>query len=694
MSRNNFKFSLIAASVLVATSSHAALYKVVEVDPTSSMSADGIYDAEVTEFYGSAIEKQSNRDFTAEPMGCFTENSACQDYRLVGDSRNGSEGHSYRQEVPFNYDSSFFYTDWGRNRDYCRSELGYQTCDPAWTDKMWYSFGVKEGGAEDKCKERKGKFGGLLRERDAFLTSQQVGWNDCYGEDDYFSNALAFAEISASSDPMSNANKLFVLPLSDYKPVGVASPDVNSENVVINNLVNDDKVIGNTSSGYYRTDAGNLATAYRHRGFVFDGTNTQMLPPLANDGNEAELNITKQMGRTMVFDSFSYKNSTYYVGSASVGPFDYGDSNKYWEGGDLNTCVGNADPASLRQCQNFAFATKASVWNENAEVYQASNWTQGGTRNVDKKAMQGSARAAVVSAIDGDLKDKPILVGLNSFQDGSNVFMEATVFKPSTDPSATIEAGNFWAPVRVNRSTVKDGDDFVYSNSVASDINENLILIGEAKRRGDKRENGAAPNRMFLASVNATNGSSEARYFDELNNNSGIFFRGVGGETGAINNFNEIVGAVDAEQSTEYFGKKRRQRGFIYPYNATGTDLDRLAVFQGKPWLLDDLTNDGQLGGNNQYRIVDAADINDDGVIAATALKCDGGYDTTGHNSYCGNGQKKEKLVAVKLIPIANASERSIQPRGVEAPPVKRNGAGLGWMALIMLGFFGLRRNK
>ncbi|GAL34426.1 hypothetical protein JCM19240_1334 [Vibrio maritimus] len=141
MSRNNFKFSLIAASVLAATSSHAALYKVVEVDPTASMSADGIYDAEVTEFYGSAIEKQSNRDFTAEPMGCFTENSACQDYRLVGDSRNGSEGHSYRQEVPFNYDSSFFYTDWGRNRDYCRSELGYQTCDPAWTDKMWYSFG-------------------------------------------------------------------------------------------------------------------------------------------------------------------------------------------------------------------------------------------------------------------------------------------------------------------------------------------------------------------------------------------------------------------------------------------------------------------------------------------------------------------------------------------------------------------------
>lgn len=306
--------------------------------------------------------------------------------------------------------------------------------------------------------------------------------------------------------------------------------------------------------------------------------------------------------------------------------------------------------------------------------------------------MQGSARAAVLANIDGVLK--PILVGLNSFQDGSNVFMEATVFRPSADPSATIESGNFWTPVRISRSTIKDGDDFVYSNSVATDINENLILIGEAKRRGDKRENGAAPNRMFLAEVNPTDGSPEARYFDELNSNSGIFFRGVGGETGAINNFNEIVGAVDAEQSTEYFGKKRRQRGFIYPYNGSGTDANRLAVFQGQPWLLDDLTNDGQLGGNNQYRVIDAADINDDGVIAATALKCDGGYDTTSHNSYCGNGQKKEKLVAVKLIPIANEAERSIQTRGVEAPPVQRSGGSLGWMALIMLGFFGLRRNK
>jgi hypothetical protein len=696
MSRINFKISLIAASVMAATSSHAALYKVVEVDPTASMSSTGIYDAEVTEFYGSAIQK-TTRDLSALPLGCFQDGSTCPEYSLAGDSRNGSEGHSYRQEVPFNYDSSFYYTDWGRNRDYCRNELGYQTCDPAWADKLWYSFGSGNNGANDSCATKRGKFGGLLRERDAFLNSQQTGWNNCYGEDSYYSNALAFEENTASSNPSSPsaASRLSITPSSVYKPAGVSAADQNSENVVVNNLLDNGNVIGNTSSGYYRTSAGNLATAYRNRGFVFNGSSTKMLPPLANDGTDSEKAITAQMGRTMAWDSFSDGTNTYFVGSASVGPFDYGDNNKDW-GGDLNNCVGKSDPAALRECQNFAFATKAAVWNANGDVFQASNWTVGTSRNVDKKAMQGSARAAVVSSkVTGDLQNKPVLVGLNSFQDGNNLFMEATVFKPSTDPNAKIESGNYWSPVRITRSTVKDGDDFVYSNSQATDINENFVLIGEAKRRGDKRENGAAPNRMFLASVDSSSGAAEARYFDELTGNSGIFFRGVGGETGAINNFNEIVGAVDAEQSTEYFGKKRRQRGFIYPYNTTGTVAERLAIFEGKPWLLDDLTNGGQFSvSNNQYRIVDASDINDDGVIAATALKCEGGYDTTGHNSYCGSGQKREKIVAVKLIPIANAAERTIEARALEAAPVERKGGSLGWMAMIFLGFLGLRRNK
>ncbi|GAL21256.1 hypothetical protein JCM19235_531 [Vibrio maritimus] len=336
MSRNKFKISLVAASVLAATSGHAALYKVVEVDPTGSIQSTGVYVDDITEFYGSAIEKPSG---AVNALGCFAEGTTCNEYQLFGDSRNGSEGHSYRQEIPFNFDSSFFYTDWNRNRDYCRNELGYQTCDPGWTDKMWYSFS---------------NVGGLLRERDAFYNSSQTGWNNIKGEDDYLSNALGFSETTASSDPdnASVATRMNVAPVSDYKPAGVASPEVNSENVVINGLTsNDGFAIGNTSSGYYRINTsannsvGNLATAYRHRGFVQSADNTtNMLLPVLTDGTTQDQKITNNMGRTMGWSSFYYEGKEYIVGSAAVAPFDYNDDNKNWNG-DLNNCLID-DPAS------------------------------------------------------------------------------------------------------------------------------------------------------------------------------------------------------------------------------------------------------------------------------------------------------------------------------------------------------------
>jgi hypothetical protein len=530
---------------------------------------------------------------------------------------------------------------------------------------MWFSFS---------------SLGGLKRERDAWLNPT------------YRSNAEAFVNTGQIASEQPNTG---------YSPSGFNYQD-QSSNVVVNSLdgVN---AIGNTSSGYYENGSSS-ALVYRHRGFYGSSTQPTILNPVQASRSSASETITEKMGRTMAFDAIDItidNNSTkYVVGSASVAPFDYTDENKNYRGSVAN-CVNNstinADPAAYAECQNFAFATKAAIWDvtnpgTSANPIIVSNWINTQGTVIEKKSPQGSIRGAVISENAGAFNNQPVLVGLNTTREDGNAFMQATVFVPN---GSDITAGAGWDSKTISGSTIKSGSDFIYSSSVATDINKNLVLIGEAKRRGDKRENGAAANRMFFAEVDSS-GNASARYFDAENGNSGIFFRGVGGETGAINNFNEIVGAVDAEQSTEYFGKKRRQRGFIYPYNnvSKGTDPYRLAIFQGKPWLLDDLTNDGQLGGNNQYRIVDAADINDDGVIAATALKCDGGYDTTGHNSYCGNGQKKEKLVAVKLIPIANAKPSDIQTRGVEAPPVKRNGGSLGWMALIMLGFFGLRRNK
>ncbi|AYV19870.1 MULTISPECIES: DUF3466 family protein [Vibrio] len=690
MSRINFKISLIAAGVMAATSSQAALYKVVEVAPTDSSYEKGVANGvDVTEFYGSAIGKERK---TTGSLGCFGQSCNSVAYTLLSESRTGSEGHSFKQEVAFNYDTSFYYRDWTRNRDYCRNELGYQTCDPGWADKLWFSYS---------------DHGGLQRQKEAWKNNN------------YKSTAQSFIDgglLLANTLPETN------------NPDGFNSPISASANTVINQISEDGadvKAIGNTSSGHF-TNGTNAARTYLNRGFVGDASGISVLEPMQDsfiipykaENTANELAVVRRMGMTMAFDSFEYDDTNsgtgtkYVVGSAAVTPFAYTDGDKSYGGESLENCVtgGYSDPASQFNCQNFGYATKAAIWKvDGAGSLQAvpvSPWRNSGnngnvaTPNVDnKRAMQGSVRGAVISNQAGILQGKPVLVGFNSYQDGNNVFMQATVFKSSSVTNANIMNGDSWEPSIISRATIKDGDDFVYSNSVATDINKNLVVIGEAKRRGDKRENGAAPNRMFLTSIDSSGNVGSAQYFDELNGNSGIFFRGVGGETGAINNFNEIVGAVDAEQSTEYFGKKRRQRGFIYPYNVADSSdqemIDRRAIFQNRPWLLDDLTNGGsESTNNNQFRIVDAVDINDDGVIIATALKCEGGYDTTGHNSYCGSGQKREKVVAVKLIPIANATSADIQTRALEAAPVERKGGSLGWMAMIFLGFLGLRRNK
>ena len=130
------------------------------------------------------------------------------------------------------------------------------------------------------------------------------------------------------------------------------------------------------------------------------------------------------------------------------------------------------------------------------------------------------------------------------------------------------------------------------------------------------------------------------------------------------------------------------------------SDASRIALFESKAWWLDDLTNDGNASGdNNKFRIIDASDINDAGVISATAIKCTVGgttqvYDTTAHNSYCGGAASNavEEVVAVKLIPISGATKADIQTRSTDTEKVDRQGGSLGWLTLTVLGLLGFRR--
>ncbi|EEX37187.1 membrane protein [Vibrio metschnikovii] len=319
---------------------------------------------------------------------------------------------------------------------------------------------------------------------------------------------------------------------------------------------------------------------------------------------------------------------------------------------------------------NF-YTSKGVIWDSSGTMTEIPWQTTNPER--DNRLAQGSLRDVTVK--DGHI----YAVGYNTFYDDRN-FMQASVSSVKVGESNWITKPVTGATVRENGT----GGDFIHSHSLLTAVNEHGIAIGEAKL--SRAESGAYANRLFVVpEIN----DPKANFL-----NGSLFFAGAGGKAGAINNFNEIVGQIDTEETREVGGKPRRKRGFIYPY---GTELqgsvpERQAIFNNRAWLLDDLTNGSEFSDNNQYRIIAANDINDAGVIAATALKCTGGYDSTAHNAQCGAGKGQEKTVAVKLVPIAGKTDKDISPRGMDDLVVERNGAGLGLWSLILGGLLWFRR--
>ncbi|MDK9765082.1 DUF3466 family protein [Vibrio sp. D420a] len=340
---------------------------------------------------------------------------------------------------------------------------------------------------------------------------------------------------------------------------------------------------------------------------------------------------------------------------------------------------------------SITFSSKPAIWN--AGNVKQITWIQGDIPQTGDYFAQGSMRGLTEN--NGKLYG----VGFGTANGSGDLQdMNASIF---ISDSLDLSTAN-WDTVQIPNARVQSGsssDDAIYSNSVVSDINENLFAVGHAKRNGYVPENGSAANKAFIVE-NASNTTPSATFLS-----GGIFFNGAGSEAKSVNKFNEFVGQVDADTIREVDGSERRHRGFIYPYQADGTDASRIALFDSKAWWLDDLTNGANVDGqdfsdqNNFFRIIDASDINDAGVISATAIKCTVNgvaqqYDTTSHNSYCGNASSDavEEVVAVKLVPISGATSADIKARGTDSQNVERQGAGLGVFALTLLGFLGFRR--
>ncbi|HFG2215136.1 DUF3466 family protein [Vibrio cholerae] len=342
---------------------------------------------------------------------------------------------------------------------------------------------------------------------------------------------------------------------------------------------------------------------------------------------------------------------------------------------DGDYTVGSVSKSSPNN-EGTYFYSKPAIWKNDGSATVELNWPTGTEPNRNNRLAQGSMRNVVENG------GKLYAVGYSSY-DTDNHYMQASVFE--LDNTSNFSNAASWTTKAVSGAESRIGGDYIHSNSVVTDVNKNLVALGSAKRAGSRPENGAAGNRLFV--IEDVSASTPTANFLT----GGIFFTGAGGKAGAINSYNEIVGQVDANDTRENDGKPRRKRGFIYPYSANGSEPSRMAIFANKAWLLDDLTNDNTAtGNNNQFRIIDATDINDAGVISATALKCSGGYDTTAHNSLCSN--REETVVAVKLVPIVNATSANIQQRSTEEQASERKGGSFGLGLLMVLGVLGFRR--
>ncbi len=320
------------------------------------------------------------------------------------------------------------------------------------------------------------------------------------------------------------------------------------------------------------------------------------------------------------------------------------------------------------------YSSKAAIWT-GSELVQIA-W-ESGDEKYNERIAQGSMRDFVVLD-DGSIYG----VGFNSWDNDTYNNMNAAVFQASSFDGS-------WDSKEVSSVRVAKSDGtYLYGYSVLSAVNKNLVAIGEAKQ---VVSDGAYPNRPFIISDISASTLNVDFYASKVS------FDKAGGKAMAINNYNEIVGQIDVDTTREVNGKPRRKRGYIYPYNGNGTSTARREIFNNQAWLLDDLTNGGTYSSNNNaFRIVSANDINDAGVIAATAIYCDGGYDSTAYDAQCGEGSGTETTVAVKLVPIAGATSSDIVQRSYETSTSTRQGASIGSVVVAFLGLvlFGRRRKS
>ncbi|WP_419208401.1 DUF3466 family protein [Photobacterium leiognathi subsp. mandapamensis] len=660
MPHKMLKLSTLAILVAGASQASAAVYT---IEPVSTAGADQLA---AQEYFPSA---QANADSTPVSMfttgikpsvegeNCFTGNCNAGSYDVAGTARRGTQGAPLSDAVAFNQNRQFV-NDLSGLYNYCRDDLGYNTCD-VWARSEYFGYGYN---VDD---EQSGQgLGGLQH-------IQQTWKNN------YHSNAVALDNGAAITTKADDA--------SAYPEQGIGTLQDKTTDATLEGIAGNYS-FGTSSSAVFNNN-GVYPRAFAKRGFVnIDGTPAALLNPVSGDA------FVKNMGQTMANGAVETTNGNLLVvGSSSFAQtFTQDVDSRDPNTDDINIGLGfNKDtfkqcatnPSNLYstfECQFSSFANEAAFWLVDASGNVVKSGAMGSNlAAVDKDHDDVSAQASAnaVAMVNGS----PVAVGYISRDTNSSdsYVMEAAFFKPTTGIDSS------WTQTAIPGITISTGDDRNYEYTMANDVNANFKVVGIAKSH--KADNRSYPQKMFIYD----NATGQTKFLDS--SVSSIFFRGANGDAEAINDHDQVVGWIDSETKNQIDGSERRHRAFTYIAGSTAQG----PLKAGSVWMLDDLTNDPELGNAsvaNSYRIISATDVNNAGVISATANYCAGGYQNLTKEAQC---SVTEKQVAIKLVPKANATDKDIIVRkDEEDEPVKRSGGSLGILALTALGFIGFRRRK
>ncbi len=194
--------------------------------------------------------------------------------------------------------------------------------------------------------------------------------------------------------------------------------------------------------------------------------------------------------------------------------------------------------------------------------------------------------------------------------------------------------------------------------SIATDINDNNIVVGYA----NKVINGNARSKMFIYDYS----SGQTRFPTGFFTSSTTIPNAVNNNDQVVGNAEVIIGGTTT----------RRKHGFIYDIATdTFTDLNTL------------------LGCHATYTIVDATDINENGVITATALTKRENKNLLGEPvlDAQGNPVMEDVATVVLLQPIANGEAENCSSADNQ---YERKGGAVGavWLLLLGAGFLWRRR--